>query len=120
MTKSLIGQRIFVRENEFTDQDISAKIAIVDDQSLLLEFDKPLINGTKSYSRAVASPRLPKSSVNSLLVNGLLSCSVTWIPDVKYNGSKPLDLNWWRGGAVAITDLYTEYYIIACNNYSKL
>lgn len=108
MVKSLIGQRIFIRGNEFANQDLSAQVAVMDtdNQKLLLEFDNPLVSNSTSYSRAVASPRLSKDSVDSLLVDGVLGCSVTWVPDGKYNNSEPLDLSWWRGGAAAITDLF--------------
>lgn len=109
MAKSLIGQRIFIRGNEFSDQDLSALVAVVDEnnQKILLEFDNPLVSNSTSYSRAVASPRLSKDSVNSLLVDGVLGCSVTWVPDGRFNSSEPMDLSWWRGGAAAVTDLYT-------------
>lgn len=110
MAKSLIGQRIFIRGNEFSDQDLSAQVAVVDENNkkLLLEFDSPLISNSTSYIRAVASPRLSKDSVGSLLVNGVLGCSVTWIPDGKFNSSEPMDLSWWRGGAAAVADLDTS------------
>jgi hypothetical protein len=110
MAKFLVGQRIFIRENEFEDQILSARVSVVDEcnQKLLLEFDSPLVSNGMSYSRAVASPRLSKDSIDALLLNGVLGCSVTWVPDGKYNSSKPLDLSWWRGGAAAIADLYTS------------
>lgn len=110
MVKSLIGQHIFIRGNEFVDQVLSARVTAVDEgnQKLLLEFESPLISNGMSYSRAVASPRLSKDSIHLLLLGGVLGCSVTWVPDGKYNSSKPLDLSWWRGGAAAIADLHTS------------
>tara|TARA_Y100001001_G_C7821959_1_gene243797 strand:- start:205 stop:534 length:330 start_codon:yes stop_codon:yes gene_type:complete len=108
MTASLINKRIFVRNNEFIDQDLSALVTFVDEsnQTLLLEFDNPLVNKDTSYSYAIASPRLAKDSIDSLIATGVLGCSVTWVPDGKFNKDEPMDLSWWRGGAVAVTDLY--------------
>jgi hypothetical protein len=107
---SLIGQRIFIRGNEFSDKDLLAQVAAFDEhnRNLLLEFDSPFVNKGKSYRRAVASPRLSRDDFNLLLTNKVLGCSVTWVPDEKFNVNEPMSLSWWRGGAAAVTDLYVS------------
>lgn len=108
MADSLLNRRIFIRRNDFVDQDLSACITSVDEssQTLLLELDTPLVNNNTSYSHAVASPRLAKDTINLLIGSGVLGCSVTWVPERKFNKNEPMDLSWWRGGGAAITDLY--------------
>jgi len=107
MASSLVGKRILVRGNEFEDKDLPAMIVVVDEekQKLLLELDEPLINRSTTYRHVVASPRLRKDSIDLLVSGGILGCTVTWVPDEKYNSSAPTDLSWWRGGGAAITDL---------------
>lgn len=107
MSSNLIGKRTVIRGNEFVDQDLSGSIVMVDvgNKSILLELDEPLKSTSTTYRHVVASPRLSKDDLDSLDTTGVLGCSVTWVPDDKYDSNKPMDLSWWRGGAAAITDL---------------
>jgi len=107
MTNTRVGQKIIIRGNDFIPQDLSASIVTIDEdkQTILLELDEPLKHTSTMYSRVVASPRLSKDDLGSLATDGVLGCSVTWVPDDKYNLDEPMDLSWWRGGAAAITDL---------------
>lgn len=107
MTSSLIGQKVFIRNNDFYSQDLNASIIMIDEdkKTVLLELDEPLKSTNTTYRYVVASPRLSIDSLGVLIQNGVLGCSVTWIPEEKYNLDDPMNLCWWRGGAAAVTDL---------------
>lgn len=110
MSSILIGRKVFIRGNDFLDQDSEALVLKVDDasQTLLLELASPIEMKNITYCYVVASTRLDAHSLDLLISNGVLGCAITWIPEGKYNPSNPMDLSWWRGGAAAITDLYTN------------
>ena len=110
MTKPLIGMQIVIRENEFEDSELHATISDInqDEQKILLKLNEPLIKKSTTYQYVVASPRLLKDKIDLLKTNKSLGCSLTWVPDEKYNMNSPMDLSWWRGGGVAIADLYWE------------
>lgn len=110
MTRSLIGMQIIIRGNEFEDNDLYATISAInqDEQKILLKLNKALVKKVTIYQHVVASPRLMKDKIDFFKTNGPLSCSLTWVPDEKYNVNAPMDLSWWRGGAAAIADLYWD------------
>jgi hypothetical protein len=103
----LIGRHITVRANDFVHTPVRAWIRLVDlgTNSMLLEFDTPLEAAGVRYQYAVASPRLQRDSLDTLIKSGALGCGITWIPDTRYNPAIPFDLSWWRGGAAAIADV---------------
>ncbi|MDO6583868.1 hypothetical protein Q4491_21330 [Photobacterium sp. 2_MG-2023] len=107
MSSNLVGKKIIIRSNEFVHHDTNASIVMVDagNKFILLALDEPLITISDKYQYVVASPRLSKDELDAFNVMRSLSCSVTWVPDRKYNRKKPMDLSWWRGGAAAVTDL---------------
>ena len=74
-------------------------------KKILLNLDKLLTHEGQRYQRLVASVRLARDDLDTLANAGVLGCSVTWVPDVRFNESDPFNLSWWRGGAAAITDL---------------
>ncbi len=106
-TESLIGERVAVRANDFVDAASSGRIQLIelDSNSVLIELDRPVESNGLRYTRVVASPRLARDSLATLLSTGTLGCGVTWIPDNRFSVSSPFDLSWWRGGATAITDI---------------
>lgn len=103
----LIGRSVIVRANDFVDAQLCACVRFVDPatNSLLLEFDFPHKSGGTAFSHAVASSRLQRDSLDTLISSGVLASAITWIPDFRYNPDSPFDLNWWRGGGAAITDV---------------
>lgn len=107
MSSSFPETKVIIRSNEFIERDISAFIVTIDtnNKSLLLELDKPIKSKGRMYRHVVALPRIPQDNLYTLNVSGILGCSVTWVPDDKYDPNNPMDLSWWRGGAAAITDL---------------
>lgn len=107
MSSTLVGSKVIVRGNEFIDQDIGASIVMIgtDNKTILLKLDEPLKNASMTYQHIIASPRLSKDDLGILDTAGILGCSITWVPEDKYNSNNPMDLSWWRGGAAAITDL---------------
>lgn len=107
MSSNLIGKTAIIRGNDFVERDLSAFIVMVDvdNKSILLELDAPLKSASTTYRHVVASPRSSKDGLDSIGTTDTLGCSVTWVPDDKYDPNKPVDLSWWRGGAAAITDL---------------
>lgn len=107
MSSALVGSKVIIRGNEFVDQDMSASIVMIgaDNKTILLELDEPLEHVSTTYRHIVASPRLSKDDISVLDTTGILGCSVTWVPDDKYNSNNPTDLGWWRGGAATIADL---------------
>ena len=107
MTSSLLGSQAIIRGNDFVAQDLNVVIVTIgaDNKTVLLKLDVPLKYASTTYRYAVAAPRLSKDDLGVLAVDGVLGCSVTWVPDEKYNSNEPMDLSWWRGGAAAITDL---------------
>ena len=103
----LVGKRVVVTANDFVQQELTATIVMADteNKAVLLSLNKPLINGGMTYRHVVASARLAKDNLDTLANEGVLGCSVTWVPENKYNRANPFDLSWWRGGGAAITDL---------------
>lgn len=106
-SEELIGRCVIVRTNDFVDAPLHAYVRFVDPitKSLLLEFDPPYEAAGVRYGRAVASARLERDNLDSLINFGVLGSAVTWIPDFQYKPDLPFDLSWWRGGAAAITDV---------------
>lgn len=104
----LIGRKVVLRANDFVQQELIATIVMidVDNKTVLLDLDKPLIYESTAYQHVVASARLSKDDFGVLAGDGVLGCSVTWVPESKFNHTDPFDLSWWRGGAAVITDLY--------------
>ena len=107
MSSAIVGSKVIIRGNDFVAQDLSASIVTidVDNKTVLLKLDEPLNHTSTTYRYIVAAPRLSKDDLGVLIVERVLGCSVTWVPDGKYNPNDPMDLTWWRGGAAAITDL---------------
>ena len=103
------GKKVVIRANAFVQHDLVVTIIKVDaeNKQILLSLDKPLINGSERYQHAVASVRLVMDDLDTLVGVGILGCAVTWVPDGKFSQKNPFNLNWWRGGAAAITDLRT-------------
>jgi hypothetical protein len=103
----LIGRNVIVRANDFVDAPLRACVRFLDPatNSLLLEFVFPHKSSGVAYSHAVASSRLQRDSLDTLTSRGVLASAVTWIPDFRFNPDSPFDLNWWRGGGAAITDI---------------
>ena len=103
----LIGKKVVVGANEFVQQELAATISMTDveNKMVLLSLDKPLINGNTMYQHVVMSARLAKDDLDTLANNGVLGCSVTWVPENQFSRTDPFDLSWWRGGAAAITDV---------------
>lgn len=107
MLKDLVGEEVIIGANEFIDHDVIASISMIDKENglMLLELDEPKVSETVMYRRAVASPRLSEEDICGLGMSGILGCSITWIPEDKYDPDNPMDLSWWRGGGAAIADL---------------
>ncbi|TQV78838.1 hypothetical protein FKG94_12520 [Exilibacterium tricleocarpae] len=107
MSSSLIGKNAVIRSNGFVDQDTNGFIAMIDEgsKSMLLKLDEPLKSTGTTYRHVVASARLSRDDLGVLDTVGVLGCSVTWVPEGKFDSNNPMDLSWWRGGAAAITDL---------------
>ena len=103
----LIGKKVVVGANDFVQQELAATIIMTDveNKTVLLGLDKPLINGNTMYQHVVMSARLAKDDLDTLADNGVLGCSVTWVPESQFSRTDPFDLSWWRGGAAAITDV---------------
>ena len=116
MTDSLVGKQVILLANDFVIQDLPATIVIVDidNNKLLLELDIPLEHANTTFLHIVALPRLSRDDLSVLVGVGVLGCSVTWVPEEKYDPNNPFDLSWWRGGGAAITDLCINYYKSSC------
>ena len=97
MSYTLNNRTVRVKANDFTDLDILARVKFASnqDQKILLEFDPPLIIANTVYNCAVIAPRLARDSINTLLNEGLLGCTVTWIPVARFNPDRPFDVSWW-------------------------
>lgn len=109
-TKYIIGCHVKLLSNDFITSDLSACITNIKDceQKFLLTLDFPVTISNITYTHAVASPRLAKDNLDSLLENGRLSCAVTLLPMNRFNPNKPFDLGWWRGGGAVVTDIKLE------------
>jgi hypothetical protein len=107
MDTEIIGRRTIIRSNDFVERTLTGRIRAVDSvsDSVLLEFDEPVVVGDATYLFAIASARLERDSLDSMLREGHLSSAVTWIPRGRYNPLQPFDLSWWRGGGAAIADV---------------
>ena len=103
----LIGKRIVVRANDFVGAESVGRVLLVEleSNSILIELDAPVNSNGSQYTHAIASSRLARDSLATLLSTGTLGCGVTWIPNSRFRTSSPFDLSWWRGGATAIVDI---------------
>lgn len=106
-TNSLTGRSVMIRANDFVDAPTHGCIQFIDvtTNAVAIELVTPLEAGGVRYEWAVASPRLARDNLDTLVHTGVLGCGVTWVPDSRFNPSVPFNLNWWRGGAAAIADL---------------
>lgn len=104
---SLINRRVLILANDVIHVNQAAQITKVSqtEQALFLEFDSPLEIEGKRYRYAIASSRLERDDLTTLLQKGSILCGVTWVPEERFNEQQPFDLSWWRGGAAAITDV---------------
>ena len=106
-TDSLLGKRVAIRANDFLDVASHGRIKFGEPigNSVLIELDTPVNANGLHYTQVVASVRLTRDSVATLLSTETLGCGVTWIPESRFSASAPFDLSWWRGGAAAIADI---------------
>ncbi|WP_136057667.1 hypothetical protein [Candidatus Halocynthiibacter alkanivorans] len=108
MSDNLVGTKVAIRWNDFTEQEQRA-IIVVDESSaykLLLKLDAPFERAGVTYGHVVALPRLSCDDIANLEIDSVFGCALTWVPDSIFNSLAPTDLTWWRGGAAAIADLY--------------
>jgi hypothetical protein len=104
---NLIGCRVRICENDLFGATNDVIIRLIDGgrQLLLLEFLSSKKVGKYNYSFAVVRPRA-NTTFEEFTKSKQLSCSLTCIPREQYNPKTPFDLSWWRGGGVAIVDIY--------------
>ena len=107
MFTNLIGKKVTIKSNDFVEQAQQANIVTIDTTTnkILLKLNIPFENMGTTYSHVVALPRLSRDDLGTLEKNGVVGCSLTWVPDSKFSSQNPVDLSWWRGGAAAIADL---------------
>jgi hypothetical protein len=104
----LINREILVHDDELLEP--KGTIAIIrqthaESSQILFELIEPVAIADIKYSFAVASPRHNNDNIETLLNGGVLGCSITFIPDEKFNRLNPFDISWWRGGAATLGDL---------------
>jgi len=106
-TNSLTGRSVTIRANDFVAAPTHGCIRFIDDttNSVAIELGTTLEVGGVQYEWAVASPRLARDNLDSLINAGVLGCGITWVPNSRFKPSVPFDLSWWRGGGAAIADL---------------
>jgi hypothetical protein len=111
MAYKLVGSKTIILRNDFIVDDQSAVIFTIDSTTneILLKLDRSFKYKGTTYSHVVASPRLSRDDLGTLENHGILGCSLTWVPDTKFNIQNPMNLSWWRGGAAAISDLRIDY-----------
>jgi len=107
MSYKLVGSKTIIQSNDFIVYDQSAVIVTIDTitNKILLKLDSSFEYKGTTYSHVVASPRLSRDDLSTFEKNGVIGCSLTWVPNTKFNIQNPMNLSWWRGGAVAIADL---------------
>jgi hypothetical protein len=107
MSNKLVGAKTIIQSNDFVAQDQSAVIVTIDSTTnkILLKLDRYFEYEGTTYSHVIASPRLSRDDLDTLEKDGVIGCSLTWVPDTKFNTQDPMNLTWWRGGAAAIADL---------------
>lgn len=96
--------------NDFIQSDLHANIIkfSLSDKKILLQLDPPISVAGVIYTHAIASPRLPKDTIDTLAATGTLGCAITWLSKERFDINASFDLNWWRGGSVAITDVILD------------
>jgi hypothetical protein len=104
---SLTGRSVLIRANDFVDAPTRGRIRFIDmtTNAVAIELDTPLEAGGIRYEWAVASPRLARDNLDTLINTGVLGCGISWVPNSRFSPSAPFDLSWWRGGAAALADL---------------
>lgn len=108
--RSIVGLNVKVRANEFIQRDVPSQVLSVDESSrrFLLLLNSPIeISGT-IFTHAVASSRLARDDLASILVNHVLGCSIIFIPQDRLNPSQPFDVSWWRGGGAVVADVTAD------------
>jgi hypothetical protein len=108
---ALIGRPVTIRMNDFVDMPTYGHIQFIDStkNSVAIKLDSPLEAGDIRYEWVVASARLQRDNLDTLINDKTLGCGVTWIPNTKFNINSPFDLSWWRGGAAAIADILLRH-----------
>lgn len=106
-TTSLVGRPVMIQMNDFVDEPTCGCIRFVDvaTKSVAIELEVSLERGDARYEWAVASARLARDDLDTLVSAKSLGCGVTWISSFRFRQSDPFDLSWWRGGAAAIADI---------------
>lgn len=104
---SLTGRSVMIRANDFVDAPTHGCIRFIDEtsNSVAIELGITLEVGGVRYEWAVASPRLARDNLDTLINAGVLGCGVTWVSNSKFDLNVPFDLSWWRGGGGAVADL---------------
>jgi hypothetical protein len=107
ITNALIGCPVTIQMNDFIDTPTYGHIQFVDvtKDSVAIKLDSPLQTGNARYEWVIASARLQRDNLDTFVTNKTLGCSITWIPNPRFNINSPFDLSWWRGGAAAIADI---------------
>ena len=110
MNIQYFNKKAVIGGNDFVSQDTKAFVLLFDKKShsMLLKLDTPLKSRNTVYTYAIATLR--SSNFNIFDSTDSVSCSVTWIPEDKYDSNNPLSLDWWRGGGAAITDIYINLH----------
>lgn len=105
---SLIGCPVTIRMNDFIDVPSHGHIQFIDakKKAVVIKLDTPVEIKNVRYEWVVASARLERDNLDTLIGANTLGCGITWIPNTRFNIKSPFDLSWWRGGAAAIADIF--------------
>ena len=103
----LAGHSVMIRANDFVDSPTHGRIRFIDvpTNSVAVELDAPVKMADVHYEWVVASPRLARDNLDTLISTGVLGCGITWVSQSRFDSNAPFDLTWWRGGAAAIADI---------------
>ena len=113
MIKDIINKKVVIFVNDFIEENTFARIIdiSIDNRKVLLQLDKAITYEVNIYNYVIATRRYAEYGLEYLEKGDMFSCGLNWISDARYNPDNPLDLSWWRGGAVAIASIQlVDYY----------
>lgn len=96
--KALQGRKVKLSGGyEFIKDSVGGTVAQTGERAMLLVLDQPLDYGGRRFEHVVAQVQRNTRTLSGLLAEGRLDCHCLWVPQERFDPSRPLEVAWWRG-----------------------
>jgi hypothetical protein len=104
---TIIGTAVDILENDFVEMVSKATVLHADTERgrLVLKLQNPVMEKGLTYPYAVASIRHEGIDLDDAALREGIGCNIIWVTAERFSPDAPFDVSWWRGGAVAISDV---------------